>query len=273
MSGHSLIFVHAHPDDECILTGATLAKATAVGLRTIVVYGSRGDAGETNADLGGETLGARRVREAEAACADLGVDRVEWLSFDDSGMAGTETTTNPNAFSNAEPADVAAMVVDLVDGESVAAVVGYDANGTYGHPDHKQVHHVAHALGRRLSTAWILEATYSREYLARLPGSDGELDLGFAAAEADLTHFVQGERFFQAKMSALANHLSQIPSDWDADNPDVDGFRARFGTEWFIAGPGPDASPEGLEPLVALLEPKASWPGPPTGGEQSGGEQ
>ncbi|MDH3682395.1 MAG: PIG-L family deacetylase, partial [Acidimicrobiia bacterium] len=65
----TLVFLHAHPDDECILTGATIAKASRAGIRTIVVYGTRGDAGVTNAELGVETLGDRRAREAEAACA------------------------------------------------------------------------------------------------------------------------------------------------------------------------------------------------------------
>ena len=110
----TVLFLHAHPDDECILTGATLAKAHAVGLRTVVVYGTRGDAGETNADLAGEALGDRRVREAEAACADLGVARVEWLPYDDSGMADSDTAGNSAAFSNADAIDVAAQLTELL---------------------------------------------------------------------------------------------------------------------------------------------------------------
>jgi LmbE family N-acetylglucosaminyl deacetylase len=231
----AVLFVHAHPDDECVLTGSTLAKAAHLGVRTIVAYGSRGDAGETNQDLAGETLGERRVREAEAACAELGVARVEWLRYDDSGMAGTPTTANPAAFSNASPQTVADEMAVLFAEENVAAVVGYDANGTYGHPDHIQVHHVAHAAARTLAATWVLDATYNREYLAGLPDSDGNLDIDFAAAAADLTHFVDGEEWLQIKLSAVGNHLSQVPDDWDTESPDIDGFRVRFGTEWFIA--------------------------------------
>lgn len=256
----TLLFLHAHPDDECILTGSTLAKANAGGHRTIIVYGTRGDAGETNQDLRGESLGDRRVNEALAACDALGVDRVEWLTYDDSGMAGTETTANPSAFSNADPSAVAGQVRDLLAEESVGVVVGYDDNGTYGHPDHKQVHAVAHASGRLLGASWVLDATYSREYLASLPDSDGTLDVGFAAAEADLTHFIQGEDLLQAKLTAIANHQSQIPDDFDAENPDIDGFRTRFGTEWFIATP----VIEDGEPLPEIFEPKSGWPGPPS---------
>ncbi|MGI9595492.1 MAG: PIG-L deacetylase family protein [Acidimicrobiales bacterium] len=256
----AVLFLQAHPDDECVLTGATLAKAAASGIRTIVVYGTKGDAGETNADLGGESLGDRRVREALAACDDLGVARVEWLPYADSGMVGTETTKNPAAFSNASVAAVADELARLLADEQITAVVGYDGNGTYGHPDHVQVHHVAHAAVKTLEADWVLDATYNREYLATLPGSDGSLDPNFAAAEADLTHFVEGERWLQAKLEAISNHLSQVPDDWDAENPDVEGFRARFGTEWFIAH-----SPTGaddLGPLADILTPRADWTAP-----------
>lgn len=259
--GPTLLFLHAHPDDECILTGNVMVKAASQGFRTIVVYGTRGDAGETNLDLQGESLGERRVREATAACGDLGVARIEWLPYDDSGMDGTETTNNPQAFSNASPEAVAAELVDLLADESIAAIIAYDANGTYGHPDHRQVHHVGHAAAGPLGCRWVLEATYNREYLAQLPDADGSLDLNFAAAEADLTHFVEGDEWFDAKMRALWNHTSQVPDDVDQDNPDVSGFRARFGTEWFIATAygEPDFSD-----LDSLFEPKANWISPLT---------
>jgi LmbE family N-acetylglucosaminyl deacetylase len=250
----SILFLHAHPDDECILTGPTLAKAAYLGLRTIVVYGTRGDAGETNADLKGESLGDRRVREATAACADLGVSRIEWLPYADSGMADTADNDNPEAFSNQAQDRVAEQLGDLLANESVAAVVGYDPNGTYGHPDHRQVHQVAHAAAGRLGAEWVLDATYNREHLAALPDSDGSLDPNFAAADADVTHFVTGDEWFTAKFKALANHSSQVPDDWDAENPDIEGFKARFGTEWFTVESVRGTSDLGT--LSDLLEPK-----------------
>ncbi len=254
----SILFLHAHPDDECILTGATLAKASALGLRTIVVYGSRGDAGETNAELAGESLGDRRQREANAACAALGVSRVEWLPYLDSGMHGTSTTEHPEAFANASLGSATRQLSAMLDGETIAAVVGYDSNGTYGHPDHTQVHRLAHYAGPALGADWVLDATYSREYLASLPGSDGTLDPAFASAEADLTHFVAGDEWVDAKLAAVSHHLSQIPDDWDTEKPDTEGFRARFGTEWYIAKPLSGSNGLGL--LEALLEPKSNFP-------------
>lgn len=255
MNVPALVFLHAHPDDECVLTGCTLSKASALELRTVVVFGTRGDAGETNADLGGEALGDRRVREAEAACHSLGVARVEWLDYADSGMADTETTQNPQAFCNADPSDVAKRLVALLADENIHAVIGYDNNGTYGHPDHFQVHHVAHAFARMIGAPWLLDATYNREQLAELPDSDGELDPAFAAAEADLTHFVTGDEWIEGKFAAISHHMSQTPDDFDEDNTEMlEGFKRRFAYEWFIATSPTGATDLGI--LSELLEPK-----------------
>jgi LmbE family N-acetylglucosaminyl deacetylase len=256
----SLLFIHAHPDDESILTGSVLAKAADLGLRTIVAYGTRGDAGETNLDLGNESLADRRISEAEAACTELDVARVEWLAYDDSGMDGTDTTKNLDAFCNADPDAVAAELGLLFADENILAIIGYDKNGTYGHPDHKQVHHVSHAAAAELGSGWVLDVTYNREYLAKLPDADGTLDLGFAAAEADLTHFVEGDELFERKMKALMNHTSQVPDDVNTEDPPVERFKSRFGTEWFIATAYNGTTELGL--LADLLQPKADWVSP-----------
>lgn len=256
----TLVFVHAHPDDECILTGATLAEANRLGMRTVLVYGTRGDAGETSEHLGEETLAERRVRETFAAAEVLGVDRIEWLPYADSGMAGTPGNAAPDAFANATPDDVARLIADVISDETVAAVIGYDANGTYGHPDHIQVHHVAHALAPIVGAPWVLEATYSREYLAGLPDADGDIDETFASADADLTHFVQGEDLLQTKLRAVTHHWSQVPEEFKRGEVGDGMFRSRFGTEWYIATAPAGATD--LGELSALFTPKADWPGP-----------
>ncbi|MFN0028212.1 MAG: PIG-L deacetylase family protein [Acidimicrobiales bacterium] len=257
----TLLFLHAHPDDEAILTAATLAKAAWLGLRTVVVYGTRGDAGETNVDLGGTTLGERRTAEAEAACAGLGVARVEWLDYADSGMAGTATNANPAAFCNAGVEQVVNQVIERLAGERMGVVVGYDRNGTYGHPDHLQIHRVSRALAARLDGSWLFEATFNREQIAALPESDGKLDPGFATTAAELTHFVQGETWFQAKMAAVKCHDSQAPRNRrSGTRRSLDAWRARFGTEWYVQQRMP-AIPQ-QDPLNTLFEPIPIWPGP-----------
>ena len=255
----ALLFLHAHPDDEAMLTGATLAKAAALGLRTIVVYGTSGDAGEVRIDLGGEPLGARRTREARAACAELGVGRVEWLGYADSGMAGTATNARHDAFGAAQVTEAVDRLVALLHDERIGAVFGYDANGTYGHPDHRQVHAVAHAFASATGCPWLFDATWDRDYLAGL-GSETP-DPSFASGRAELTHFVQGEQWFRAKMEAIKRHESQAPPERQRGaGGGIERWRTRFGTEWFIAHPSPGTVD--LAALGSLLEPEAAWPGP-----------
>ncbi len=268
MADTTLLFLHAHPDDECILTGATMARAKSLGMRTIVAYATRGDAGETSNDLGGETLGEVREREARAACDALGVDRVLFLGFDDSGMEDTETTKNPTAFCNADLDEVTARLSLALVNETITAVIGYDRNGTYGHPDHIQIHHAAHAAAPALKADWVLDATYNREYLASLDGDNYDKaesnPEAFATSEAELTHFVDDEASFLAKMTAITHHQSQMPDEWkDSEaEPPVEEFAKRFGTEWFVTTAVGDTTDFGA--LEELLRPKAEWSSPQT---------
>ena len=262
VSAATLLFLHAHPDDECILTGATMASATTLGFRVLVAYGTRGDAGETNKDLGGETLGDRRTREAIAACDVLGADRIEWLGYADSGMVDTTTNEHPDAFCNADLDEATDRLLTQLGGEPVDAVIGYDRNGTYGHPDHSQVHRLAHHCAEALQVSWVLDATYDRDYLASLEETGyGVIDETFASGRAELTHYCEGETALLKKMEAIAHHQSQVPDDWNNDKPDVAGFAQRFGTEWYIAHQVSEQSQ--WAPLDRLFVPKHTWSGTP----------
>ena len=255
----TLLFLHAHPDDESILTGATIAAAKAAGARVVIAFATHGDAGETKADLSGQTLGERREQEARAACDALKVDRVLFLGFADSGMADTETTKDPAAFCNADLEEVTARLSIALVNETIDAVVGYDRNGTYGHPDHIQIHHAAHHAGPALKAGWVLDATYNREYLQSLENQAyGEMGDNFALPEAELTHFVEG--FFDEKLGALMNHASQTPDDMDMDDQStMDGFAQQFGTEWYRAVPVGDAN---FDELASIFQPKEDWKNP-----------
>ncbi len=255
----TLLFLHAHPDDESVLTGATIAKAKSLGMRVVVAFATHGDAGETSADLGGQTLGERREQEARAACAALNVDRVLFLGWADSGMADTDTTKNPQAFCNADLEEVTARLSIALVNETIDAVIGYDHNGTYGHPDHIQIHHAAHHAGPALKAGWVLDASYNREYLQSLENpAYGEMGDNFALPETDLTHFVDG--FFDEKLGALMNHASQTPDDIDMDDQSqMDTFAQQFGTEWYRTVALDDRP---LGDLAELLTPKAEWKNP-----------
>src|SRR5687768_14908243 len=96
----TIVFVHAHPDDEAIATGGTMAKAAAAGHRVVLVTATKGEHGEVPDGFlpDGETLAERRIKETEAAARELGVARGEFLGYCDSGMIGTPENDDPGSF-------------------------------------------------------------------------------------------------------------------------------------------------------------------------------
>src|SRR5436853_7834738 len=100
----TMVSFHAHPDDEAIATGGTLAKAAAAGHRVVLVSATRGEHGEVAEGVlgAGEALGQRRERELAQAAEVLGVDRVEFLGYVDSGMMGTPENEASGSFWSAD---------------------------------------------------------------------------------------------------------------------------------------------------------------------------
>src|SRR5918994_1001766 len=111
----TLVTFHAHPDDESIATGGVMAKASDEGHRVVLVVATRGEHGEVEEGfLGeGEALGERRVRETEASAAILGVARVEFLGYVDSGMIGTPENDLPESFWRADMEEAAARLAAI----------------------------------------------------------------------------------------------------------------------------------------------------------------
>jgi N-acetyl-1-D-myo-inositol-2-amino-2-deoxy-alpha-D-glucopyranoside deacetylase len=149
-----LLLVHAHPDDESISTGATMAHYAAEGAHVTLVTCTLGEEGEIHVPaLAGlaaseaDQLGGYRIAELNAACAALGVRDHRFLGgagrYRDSGMMGLPTNDHPRAFWRAG-VDVAAwLLVEVFREVRPQVVVTYDENGFYGHPDHIQAHRVA----------------------------------------------------------------------------------------------------------------------------------
>src|SRR5579872_4933227 len=162
----TLVAVHAHPDDETITTGGTLARYSAAGVRTVVVTCTTGDLSTIfDPSLVGEDVAALRSRELDCAASTLGVSRVVRLGYADSGMPGAGTADRPGAFCAVDLAAAAARLLCVLEEERPAVIVGYDATGGYGHPDHIRAHAVAaagHDLARRAGL-------WSRLYFVRFP--------------------------------------------------------------------------------------------------------
>src|SRR5438105_3402591 len=154
MSGRRLMLVHAHPDDESIGTGATMARYAAEVAEVTLVTCTLGELGEIIppslsylAEGDGSRLGEYRIGELNAACAELGVTDHRFLGgpgrWRDSGMMGTEGNDDPRCFWRADVAQAADALLDVIREVRPQVLVTYDANGYYGHPDHIQAHRVA----------------------------------------------------------------------------------------------------------------------------------
>src|ERR1700737_1829088 len=159
------VFFHAHPDDECILTGGTMAKLAAAGHRVVLVSATRGEHGEVDDGVlaPGETLGERRTGELQAAADTLGVARVAFLGFVDSGMMGTSENDAKESFWQADVSAAAQRLADLLTEEGAGVLVVYDDHGGYGHPDHIQVHRVGVRAAELARTSVVYEATIDRD--------------------------------------------------------------------------------------------------------------
>lgn len=149
-----LLLVHAHPDDETITTGATMARYAAEGALVTLVTCTRGEEGEiippALAHLGPERddgLGAHRAGELAAAMRALDVTDHRFLGgpgrFRDSGMSGLDQNGRPGTFWSAGVDEAAALLVPVIREVRPQVLVTYDPRGGYGHPDHIQAHRVA----------------------------------------------------------------------------------------------------------------------------------
>lgn len=242
------VFFHAHPDDEAIATGGTMAKAKADGHRVVLVLATRGEHGEPVPGVlrHGEELWQRRVQETYRSAEELGVDRVEFLGYRDSGMMGEPSNDDPASFWQADVAAAADRLAAILRDERADLVVVYDDHGGYGHPDHIQVHRVGVEAARRAAVAKVYEATMNRDHILRgieegaYAGDDFEdrrrrieMD-GFGSPEALITHAVDVSAFIDRKRASMMSHASQIaPDSFFLDMP-PGVFARAFGVEWYI---------------------------------------
>ena len=165
----TLVCLHAHPDDECISTGGTIARAAAEGHRVILVVATNGDHGEVPSDLApGESLVERRRKETLASAETLGIHRVEWLGYEDSGMTGWAQNSNSGAFMNADVDDAAKRLASILSEEHADVLTCYDWHGGYGHPDHVMVHKVGHRAAQLVGSVKLYEATMNRDRMRAL---------------------------------------------------------------------------------------------------------
>ncbi|MFD9963582.1 PIG-L family deacetylase [Amycolatopsis sp. NPDC058986] len=251
----TLVTFHAHPDDECIVTGGVMRKASEEGHRVVLVVATRGEVGEVPEGFlaEGEQLWERRVRETHAAAEVLGVKRVEFLGYRDSGMMGEPSNEHEGSFWTAPVEEAAERLAAILREEEADVLTVYDDNGGYGHPDHIQVHRVGMRAAELAGTPRVYEATNNADHMRK--GIEAAIEQGlipkealpdvseedsFGKPEAVITGAVDVTAYLDAKRAAMRAHASQIPEEsFFLAMPD-EGFAHAFGTEWFIrAGQGP----------------------------------
>ncbi|MDQ1465632.1 MAG: hypothetical protein QOH10_47 [Actinomycetota bacterium] len=238
---------HAHPDDESIATGGVMAQAAAAGHRVVLVVATRGELGEVAEGVlrDGEQLAERRVVETAAAAEILGVERVEFLGYRDSGMADDPRRHDDGSFASADVEEAAGRLAAILEEEHADVLTVYDSNGNYGHPDHIQVHHVGHRAAELAATPAVFEATMNRDYIQALmremvdqipegverPDPD---DMELGVRDWEITTQVDVTEFVDTKRAAMAAHASQIDDNSFFLQMPLDAFRRGFGYEWFI---------------------------------------
>ena len=222
--------------------------------------GTDGRHGETPADLAeGESLQDRRKAETERSAEVLGVKKVHWLGYHDSGMTGWPQNKEANSFIGADVETAALALAKILQDEQADVFTCYDWHGGYGHPDHIQVHRVGHraadiaiANGQNIR---VLESTMNRTRIAQMmeqmgggdfdpeaPADDGN---PFGTLQEEITMAVDVSEFVQVKRASIMCHASQVTDSSMFLHMTPEMFNMAFGEEFFIEQGQPGGAQRG----------------------------
>lgn len=230
MTDDTVVFFHAHPDDESIFTGGTIALLAAAGVRIVVVIAT-------------SAVDDVRAAEARRACDVLGVDVVHLLGYADAAAP------DGDLFHMTPTDDVAVRLAGILRAEDASALVVYDDGGIYAHPDHLAVHRAGVAAAALAGVEVVHEATVDREYLhfveTHLVGHAVEWLIGADEVVATnrsplgvptvmVTTTVDVRSVVDRKRAAIVAHVSQLPPGAELHRLDDETFAAVYGYEWFV---------------------------------------
>lgn len=236
--GYRLLLVHAHPDDETINNGSTMALYADLGARVTLVTCTRGEEGEVLVpDLihlaahRNDELGQHRVGELALAMKALGVHDHRFLGegvtqYRDSGMMGTDPNSRPDVFWNANLEVAADQLAQVIDDIRPHVLITYDEIGGYGHPDHIQAHRVAMRAAEK--SQWSTPKIYwnvmpksviqegidaMKKIGSDFMGAESADDLPFAKDDSFVHAMIDGNNYVDRKMDAMRAHATQIEVD------------------------------------------------------------
>lgn len=236
--GYRVLLVHAHPDDETINNGATMAMYADLGADVTLITCTRGEEGEVlveehlhKAATQDDLLGEHRVIELADAMKALGVKDHRFLGaphkrYRDSGMMDTEPNNREDSFWKADFEEATRYLVDVIDEVKPHVLITYDEFGGYGHPDHIQAHRVAMAAAEKAQ--WDIPKIYwnvtprsviqegidkMKEIGSDFFGAESAEDLPFCKDDSFVTTLIDGNGYVEAKMDAMRAHATQIAVD------------------------------------------------------------
>jgi len=254
----TVVFLHAHPDDECLITGGTMARLAAEGHRVVLLTATDGALGECPDGLlaAGESLAERRAEEVRASAAALGVAEHRFLGYGDSGMVGTDGNDAPGAFCNVEVEEAASRLARLLEEERAEVLVTYDEHGGYGHPDHIQVHKVGLRAAELAATPGLYQVTLNRDFMVRLFQQSGDLGLApeevggpteemlatIGLPESEITTVVDVSGHVAAKLASMRCHQTQVGDMSFFLGMPAKAFTQAFGQEWYVRMHAPEGA-------------------------------
>ena len=233
-AGFRILLVHAHPDDETINNGATMALYASLGAQVTLVTCTRGEEGEVLvprlahlASSAQDGLGKHREIELANAMKELGISDFRFLGhYRDSGMMGTEPNDRPDVFWQADVEVASKELAVVIDEIKPHVLITYDEIGGYGHPDHIQAHRVAMRASE--VSEWKIQKIYWNtmpksvlaESMAKMKelgsdffGVESVDDLPFAKDDSLVTTLIDANVFVDAKLAAMKAHETQIALD------------------------------------------------------------
>lgn len=236
-----LLLVHAHPDDETINNGVTMAKYAAAGAQVTLVTCTRGEEGEVLvtelANLASDKddkLGEHREIELKDAMEQLGINDFRFLGapnkkWRDSGMIGTPQNERGDVFWQADLDEVSNELVKIILEIKPQVLITYDEFGGYGHPDHIKAHQVAmRAAELAANQGWQVSKIYwntmprsviqmgiekMKEVGSDFFGAQSADDLPFAKPDELVTTVVNAPEYVPQKLAAMKAHATQISVD------------------------------------------------------------
>jgi N-acetyl-1-D-myo-inositol-2-amino-2-deoxy-alpha-D-glucopyranoside deacetylase len=236
-----LLLVHAHPDDETINNGVTMAKYAESGAAVTLVTCTRGEEGEVLvtelANLASDKddkLGEHREIELKDAMAQLGINDFRFLGapnkkWRDSGMMGTPQNERGDVFWQADLDEASHELVKIILEIQPQVLITYDEFGGYGHPDHIKAHRVAmRAAELSAEKGWQVSKIYwntiprsviqmgiekMKEVGSDFFGAESVDDLPFAKSDELVTTVVNAPEYVPQKLAAMKAHATQISVD------------------------------------------------------------